>query len=115
MKRFLITSSIILGLLCVVGVLTYYFATTGGGKINVSQKISDTDQSNFVQQVLPDTRTATPNGGLVPRGNTPTPQPPTPEPILETSSTTDATATSSEPVATTTPDGAQVASTSPAI
>ncbi len=80
-----------------VGGVSVYFAMSDKGAINVNQKITDTNQSGFKEQVLPNTQSEAPNGGLHAGGGNEAPQAPPPPPP-ETASTT-ATTT----VATTTP------------
>jgi hypothetical protein len=93
MKRNLIIAGIVVLGAALVGGLSYYFARSGGGPIDVNEKITTTDQQGFAQEVLPDTRAVVPNGGLRPQGSSPVVAPPEPAPApAEEATTTEETA-----------------------
>lgn len=96
-QKLFIALGTILGF-ALVGGLSYYFARSGGGPIDVNQKITTTDQQGFAQEVLPDTRAVVPNGGLRPQGGAPVAVPPEPEPQAP-ATTTETAATSTEDAA----------------
>lgn len=98
MKKQIVYIGIGVCVVAALGALSVYFALSGGGEINVNDRIRATDQSGFEHAVLENTRAEVPNGGLRPQGGVPTPQAPTqptPEPSLEASST-EATSTPQE-------------------
>ncbi len=76
-----------------------YFAKNGGGEINVNERISTTNQQDFIKPVQQDTRAVVPNGGLRPQTGD-VPRPPEPAPVAPVeASTTEASATSTAPIA----------------
>ena len=94
MKKKLIYSGIAVILVGFVIALSVYFARSGGGEININDRIRSTDQTKFEHEVLPDTRAVLPNGGLHPQGGESVPKPPAPQaPIQSVSSTSPATST----------------------
>ncbi len=98
-QKIIIAAAVLLGALAVGG-LSYYFAQSGGGQIDVNHKITTTDQQGFEREVLPDTRAVVPNGGLRPQGAAPVVEPPAPEPIpTEEATTTEEAASSTESAA----------------
>lgn len=94
MKKKLIYSGIAVILVGFVIALSVYFARSGGGEININDRIRSTDQTKFEHEVLPDTRAVLPNGGLHPQGGAPVPQPPAPPAPQPVSATSSATSTS---------------------
>lgn len=102
MKKKIITTLIVLLVLVAVGGASAYFAFSGGGQIDVSAEITNTNQDGFANKVRPDTRSTLPNGGLNPQGGQSTAPPPPPEPIpVEAASTTHASSTAASPTSTT--------------
>lgn len=67
--------------------LAIYAATKDTGQINVNSTISETDQSDFAQQVNANNRATVPNGGLRGKGKNTVAPPPAPEGDVEGAAT----------------------------
>lgn len=105
MKKKILYLLAVIVFLGVIGGISYYLAVSGGGEIDINGRIRATDQSNFVEPVLENTRSEVPNGGLRPRGGAETPAPPAPPSEAPPATTTEQIASSTEEVASSTEAG----------